>query len=77
MLVPTDVNKDLGIVMEFKARRPQKETSLEDTIGAALEQIRGRNYATELVAAGVPQEHVRAYGFAFEGKQVLIGGGPC
>jgi hypothetical protein len=33
----------------------------------------GKQYAQELTASGIPEEHIRKYGFAFEGKTVLIG----
>lgn len=72
MLVPAKAKDDPGIIIEFKVRRPS-EASLEETVTSALEQIEARRYRTELTAAGVPEGHVRAYGFAFEGKHVLIG----
>ena len=30
-------------------------------------------YAAQLVARGIPADKIRSYGFAFEGKRVLIG----
>ena len=39
----------------------------------ALKQIVDKKYDAELVALGVPQERIRHYGFAFAGKNVLIG----
>ena len=38
-----------------------------------LKQIVDKKYDAELVALGVPQERIRHYGFAFAGKNVLIG----
>ena len=31
------------------------------------------DYDAELLARGIPKEKIRHYGFAFEGKNVLIG----
>ena len=50
------------------------EKSLEETVQAALKQIKEKKYDTELLKAGVKKECIRHYGFAFEGKRVLIGG---
>ena len=40
---------------------------------SALVQIKEKNYDAELLARGIPKEKIRHYGFAFEGKNVLIG----
>ena len=32
-----------------------------------------KDYAASLIAKGIHAEHIRKYGFAFEGKKVLIG----
>ena len=32
-----------------------------------------KQYETELVADGIARERIRKYGFAFDGKKVLIG----
>lgn len=39
----------------------------------ALKQIEDKKYEQELIAAGIPRERIKKYGFAFEGKTVLIG----
>lgn len=72
MLVPR-FKKDEAIVMEFKVHDPEKEGSLQDTIKAALQQIQEKNYDAELQSRGFSQNRIRHYGFAFEGKKVLIG----
>lgn len=64
---------DDGIILEFKVFQPKKEKSLEETVQAALKQIDEKNYAADLIAKGVSPERIRKYGFAFEGKRVLIG----
>lgn len=72
MLEPLDDSED-GIIIEFKVRKPRKENSLEDTVAAALEQIEAKQYEQELITLGIPAKRIRKYGFAFEGKAVLIG----
>lgn len=72
MLVPR-FKKDEAIVMEFKVHDPEEEGSLQDTIKAALQQIQEKNYDAELQSRGFSQNRIRHYGFAFEGKKVLIG----
>lgn len=71
MLRPRNI-KDRAIIMEFKVISPKKEKSLEETAQNALEQIKEKNYKEELIEAGINENNIKAYGFAFEGKNVLI-----
>ena len=57
----------------FKVHDPDAEKTLKDTVDAALFQIEEMRYDTKLLERGVKKENIRHYGFAFEGKTVLIG----
>ncbi len=65
--------KDDAIIMEFKVHDPEEESTLEETVQAALCQIEEKKYEQTLLDSGIGRERIRKYGFAFEGKKVLIG----
>ncbi len=71
MLEPVRDN-DLAFILEFKVCE-QGEHTLEDTVAAAKKQIQEKQYICELEAKGIKPERIRCYGFAFQGKKVLIG----
>ena len=64
---------DDAIIMEFKVFNKRREKNLEDTLASALRQIEEKQYAQTLIDQGIASERIRKYGFAFEGKEVLIG----
>ena len=72
MLKPLDKN-DNAIIIEFKVFNPQKERSLNETVQEALRQIKEKKYEQMLLEQGITKERIQKYGFAFEGKKVLIG----
>ena len=73
MLIPREKGRLDPIVIEFKVRKPRREASLEETVAAALQQIEDKKYDMALLERGFEKQRIRHYGFAFEGKQVLIG----
>ena len=70
MLIPKN-EKDNAMILEFKVKKSGK--TLQETVQEALAQIETKRYDTELIARGITKERIRHYGFAFEGKTVLIG----
>ena len=72
VLEPKKPNLD-AIIIEFKVFNARREKSLEDTVAVALQQIEDKQYAASLIEKGIPEEQIRKYGFAFDGKIVLIG----
>ena len=72
MLEPKSEQQD-ALIIEFKVFNGSKEKTLEDTVKAALQQIEDKKYEVALMAKGISKDRIRKYGFAFEGKTVLIG----
>lgn len=73
MLEPKNSKEDQAIILEFKVHDSEDEQTLKDTVQEAHRQIEKRQYETQLMARGIPKEQIRSYGFAFQGKKVLIG----
>lgn len=72
--------RDPAMILEFKVAAPSGKKNgkddLQNAVQIALDQIRTRKYDSELLARGISRDRIRIYGFAFKGKEVLIGGGP-
>ena len=66
---------DNAFILEFKVYDSDTESDLKDTVQAALDQIDEKQYAASLIAKGISEEKIYKYGFAFRGKEVLIGNG--
>ncbi len=66
--------KDNAIIIEFKVQ-DSDEKNLQMAVENALKQINDRQYAASLMAKGISENQIYKYGFAFCGKQVLIGKG--
>lgn len=73
MMIPHDPVKNPAIIIEFKVCSRTRKETLEDAVQSSLQQITDKKYEAELLAQGIPKERIRHYGFAFEGKKVLIG----
>ena len=73
MIEPLDRTKK-AFIFEFKVLDPDDdEKTLEDTLASAHAQIEEKQYAAELISEGFAPEQIRKYGFAFQGKECLIG----
>ena len=72
VLMPKE-DGDNAIIIEFKVYDAEDEKNLQDTVESALKQIEEMRYEEGILAQGIPMERIRKYGFAFEGKRILIG----
>lgn len=73
IMKPSDKEKDCAYIIEFKVHKPKREEDLEETLVNAHRQIEEKRYEAELIAEGFAPEKIRKYGFAFKGKECLIG----
>ena len=73
MMIPQEREKYPAIIIEFKVCSRMRKETLEEAVQSALDQITEKNYDAELLAQGISADRIRHYGFAFEGKRVLIG----
>ena len=72
MIEPKDITKD-AFILEFKVHDAEDEKDLKETVQSALKQIEEKEYETSLIAKGIFKDKIHKYGFAFEGKTILIG----
>ena len=68
-------SNDHGIVIEFKSITQNKEKNLESTCANAIKQIQEKKYINDLIIHNIVRSNIYVYGFAFQGKKVLICGG--
>ena len=68
--------EDKAVIIEFKVydKEYDNEKDLSDTAANALAQIEEKKYDADLIVAGIPEENILKYGFAFQGKKCLIRG---
>lgn len=73
MIEPLD-KMDKAFIFAFKVMTADDdEQTLEDTIVNAHKQIEEKKYEAELISEGFSPTQIRKYGFAFKGKECLIG----
>ena len=69
MLEPKDKNQN-SFIMEFKVHKPERESSIEETIANAKKQIEERKYEQDLRERGFT--NITKMVFAFRGKDVKM-----
>ena len=62
-----------AFIIEFKVVHTRRGETLEEAVKAALEQIEQKKYEMVLRDRGISSERIWKYGFAFSGKNVMIG----
>lgn len=73
MMEPLD-QAGKAFIFEFKVQdADEDEETLADTLANVHAQIEEKQYEAELLADGFSKEQIRKYGFAFRGKECLIG----
>ena len=70
-IYPFDKTKD-AYILEFKVLNEHREKTVQETAQNALKQIRTRNYEADLLAYGIPADHIYKLGFGFLGKKVWV-----
>ena len=70
-IYPFDKTKD-AYILEFKVLNEHREKTVQETAENALKQIRTRNYEADLLAYGIPADHIYKLGFGFLGKKVWV-----
>jgi len=73
MMIPKNRERDCAYIIEFKVHKPLKEKDLAQTVTNAHSQIDEKLYDAKLIADGFSPEQIKKYGFAFRGKECLIG----
>ena len=73
MLTPKNRERDCAYIIEFKVHKPLKEKDLAQTVANAHSQMDEKLYDAKLIAEGFVPEQIKKYGFAFKGKECLIG----
>ncbi|EOS21730.1 hypothetical protein C804_05952 [Lachnospiraceae bacterium A4] len=73
MLTPANRERDNAYIIEFKVHKSSKEKDLAQTVANAHSQIDEKLYDAKLIADGFSPDQIRKYGFAFKGKECLIG----